>query len=216
MATDDDPLTPKQRRFVEEYLVDLNGAQAAIRAGYSSDSAKEMAYENLTKPHVAEALREAQARLSKRTGLTAERVLDELQKLAFANMQDFMRVTSSGEPYIDVSLLTRDQAAALQEFTVEDYTEGRGDDARDVKRVRIKIADKRAALVDLGKHLGIFADITKHQQLDANGNPMTPVPTFVIFPDGGPGSDATSSKSNIETGTTSEVGTEPTPPAEAS
>jgi phage terminase small subunit len=211
-----DPLTPKQRRFVEEYLIDLNGTQAAIRAGYSVDSAKEIAYENLTKLHIAEAIAARRAEMSAKAGLSAERVLDELQKLAFANMQDFMRVTSSGEPYIDVSLLTRDQAAALQEFTVEDYTEGRGEDARDVKRVRIKIADKRAALVDLGKHLGIFADITKHQQLDADGNPMTPGPTFVIFPEGGPGCNATSGQSNSEAGADPEAGAESTPPAEAS
>lgn len=178
MAIDD--LTPKQRRFVEEYLIDLNGTQAAIRAGYSEHTAGSIASENLQKPEIVEALREAQARLSRRTGLTAERVLGELEKLAFANIQDFMRVTSQGEPYVDVSQLTRDQAAALQEFTVEDYTEGRGEDARDVKRVRIKLSDKRAALTELGRHLGLFSDTVKTQQLDANGNPITPGPTFVI------------------------------------
>lgn len=180
MATDDDPLTSRQRRFVEEYLIDLNGTQAAIRAGYSAESARQMAWENLTKPAIADAIAEGRAAQTVRTELTADRVLNELQKLAFANMQDFMRVTSEGEPYVDVSLLTRDQAAALQEFTVEDYTEGRGDDAREVKRVRIKLSDKRAALTELGRHLGLFSDTVKTQQLDANGNPITPGPTFVI------------------------------------
>lgn len=180
MAATDDLLTPKQRRFVEEYLIDLNGTQAAIRAGYSVDSAQQIASENLCKPLVAQAIADRRAELSTKAGLSTQRVLDELQKLAFANMQDFMRFTADGEPYVDVSMLTREQAAALQEFTVEDYTDGRGDDAREVKRVKIKLADKRAALVDLGRHLGIFADITKHQQLDANGNPMTPAPTYII------------------------------------
>ena len=54
-------MTPKQQRFVEEFLIDLNATQAAIRAGYSENAAKEQGYENLTKPHIAEAIAEAMA-----------------------------------------------------------------------------------------------------------------------------------------------------------
>ena len=57
---------------------------------------------------------------------------------------------------IDLSTATRDQLAALTEITVEDYTDGRAEDAREVKRVRIKMADKRAALELLGRHLGLW------------------------------------------------------------
>ena len=71
-------------------------------------------------------------------------------------MADYMKVGPGGDPYLDFSALTRDQTAALHEVTVEDYVDGRGDDARDVKRVRFKLYDKRAALVDLGRHLGLF------------------------------------------------------------
>jgi hypothetical protein len=67
------------------------------------------------------------------------------------NMQDYIRIGRDGSPVLDFENLTRDQAAALQEVTVETYMEGRGENAREVKKVRFKLADKRAALVDLGR-----------------------------------------------------------------
>lgn len=88
--------------------------------------------------------------------ISAQHVFDELVKIGFANMNDFMRITHDGDPAIDLSALTRDQAAALQSVTVEDFKDGRGDDARDVRKITIKLHDKRAALVDLGKHFGLF------------------------------------------------------------
>jgi phage terminase small subunit len=102
--------------------------------------------------------------------IEAARVLDELAKLAFANMLDYMRVGPGGDPVLDFSKLTRDQAAALVEVTVEDYLDGRGEDARKVRRVRFKLADKRGALVDLGKHLGLFKDRVEHTGKD--GGPV--------------------------------------------
>jgi phage terminase small subunit len=102
--------------------------------------------------------------------LAATRILEELAKLAFANMADYMRVGADGDPVLDFSKLTRDQAAALVEVTVEDYLDGRGEDARKVRRVRFKLADKRGALVDLGKHLGIFKERVEHTGKD--GGPV--------------------------------------------
>jgi phage terminase small subunit len=151
-------LTPKQQRFIQEYLIDLNGTQAAIRAGYSARTANEQGSRLLANASVRTALAEAQEALSKATGITAERVLRELALLGFANMADYMRVGSDGDAYLDFSKLTREQAAALAEVTVEDFKDGRGEDARDVRRVKFKLADKRAALVDIGKHLGMFID----------------------------------------------------------
>lgn len=149
-------LNDRQRRFVDEYLIDLNATQAAIRAGYSERTAGSQGHDLLKKPEIQKALTKGRERLADKAGVTAQRVVDEMEKLAFSNMADFIGITSGGEPYIDLSKLTRDQAAALTEATVEDYTEGRGEDARDVRRVKIKLADKRAALADLGRHLNIF------------------------------------------------------------
>lgn len=151
-------LTSKQERFCREYVIDLNGTQAAIRAGYSEDSARAIACENLTKPDIAARVAELMKERADKTDITAEKVLRELALLGFANMQDYMRGGGDGDPYLDFSQLTREQAAALQEVTVEDYTEGRGEDSRSVKRVKFKLADKRAALFDIGKHLGMFID----------------------------------------------------------
>lgn len=166
-------LTPKQERFVAEYLIDLNATQAAIRAGYSAKTAGAVGHENLRKPEIAKAVQEAMKAREQRTEITQDRVLQELAKLGFANMHDYMRITPEGEPVADLSQLSRDQAAAITEFTVEDFTDGRGEDARDVRRVKFKLADKRAALVDIGKHLGMFKD--KVELSGADGGPIQTV-----------------------------------------
>ena len=75
-------LTQKQQRFVEEYLIDLNATQAAIRAGYSEKTAKEIGAENLTKPNISKAIAEAQAKLSERTLVTQDMVVHGLLKEA--------------------------------------------------------------------------------------------------------------------------------------
>ena len=75
-------LTPKQQRFVEEYLIDLNATQATIRAGYSEKTAKEIGSENLTKPNIAKAIQEAQESLSNKTQLTVDMVVNGLLKEA--------------------------------------------------------------------------------------------------------------------------------------
>lgn len=148
----------RQARFVEEYLLDLNAKQAAIRAGYSPKTAVVQGSRLLTNANVAAAIAAGKAERAERVGISADRVLTELAKLGFANMADYMKTTSDGDPRLDFSALSRDQAAALTEVTVEDFVEGRGEDARDVRRVKFKLADKRAALVDIGKHLGLFLD----------------------------------------------------------
>ena len=75
-------LTDKQQRFVDEYLIDLNATQAAIRAGYSEKTAKEIGSENLTKPNIAKAIQEAQSRLSNKAQVTVEMVVQGLLKEA--------------------------------------------------------------------------------------------------------------------------------------
>ena len=172
-------LTAKQQRFVDEYLIDLNATQAAIRAGYSEKTAYSIGNENLSKPEIAKAIEDAQTARAKRTEITADRVLTELGKLGFSNMQDYMRAGADGDPYLDFSNLTREQAAALAEVTVEDFKDGRGEDARDVRRVKFKLTDKRAALVDIGKHLGMFKDQVEHTGPD--GRPIELKHTVEVF-----------------------------------
>jgi hypothetical protein len=82
LATAAGILTPKQRRFAEEYLVDLNATQAAIRAGYSAATAGQIGYENLTKPEVQVAVWQAQAARSERVKITQDDVLRGLHREA--------------------------------------------------------------------------------------------------------------------------------------
>ncbi|WP_173911059.1 terminase small subunit [Acinetobacter sp. Marseille-Q1618] len=161
-------LTAKQQCFIEEYLIDLNATQAAIRAGYSAKTAYSKG-QLLTKM-LSTQITEAQGNRSKRTQITQDMVLNELAKIGFSNMLDYVSVTNGGDLVPDFSAITRDQAAAIGEVTIEEYTEGRGDDAQNVKRTKFKLSDKRAALVDMGRHLGMFKD--KVEITGADGQPV--------------------------------------------
>ena len=100
------------------------------------------------------------AKAMEKLAITKEAILSELAKIAFANMQDYMKVGPDGAPTLNFKDLTRDQAAALVEITVEEFRDGRTD-AREVRRVKFKLGDKKGALVDLGKHFGMF--IERHE-----------------------------------------------------
>lgn len=154
-------LTPKQERFVAQYLIDLNATQAAIRAGYSEKTATEQGSRLLTNVKVQEAIAKGQNKTAAKLEITKERIVEELAKIGFSNMLDYMRAGTDGDPYLDFSSLTREQAAALAEVTVEDFKDGRGEDARDVRRIKFKLHDKKGALVDMAKMLGFM--IEKHE-----------------------------------------------------
>jgi hypothetical protein len=77
--------------------------------------------------------------------------------MGFSNMMDYISV-QDGDAYVDLSKLTREQAAAIQEITVEEYTEGRGKDKRDIRKTRFKLTDKRGSLELLGRYLKLFSD----------------------------------------------------------
>lgn len=144
-------MTPKREAFVREYLVDLNATQAAIRAGYSKKTAGSIGEELLKFPEVAAAITSAQQKLAAKTGITTERVLEELAKLGFAQMADYVGADGS----VDLSKLTREQWAAVQEITVD--TIG-GADGPKVSRTKLKLADKKGALETIGRHLGMFIE----------------------------------------------------------
>lgn len=159
-------LTPKQERFCQEYLIDLNATQAAKRAGYSPKTAEKIGSENLQKPEVQEWLRKRMDKRASKAEITAEEVLREYKKLAFASLGDFLCVQPDGSACFDLSAMTPDQAAAIQEFSVDEFTEGKagakgngkGEKGAKVKRMRIKLADKKGALDSCARHLGMFND----------------------------------------------------------
>ncbi|MBS6763155.1 MAG: terminase small subunit [Clostridium sp.] len=140
-------MTKKQKRFAEEYLIDLNATQAAIRAGYSPDTAKEIGCENLTKPNIRACIDREMAERSKRTGVNADRVVQELAKIAFVNAVD---VIDTETATVKEDALPED-TAAIQSVKVKTF----GDDGLERE---IKMADKLKALELLGKHMGMFKD----------------------------------------------------------
>ena len=140
-------MTQKQKRFVEEYLIDLNATQAAIRAGYSPETAGAIGAENLKKPQIQNAIAREMADRSRRTGVNADRVVLELARIAFANAGDLI---DAGDATLKDDA-SRDDLAAIQSIKVKDM----GD--MGIER-EIRMADKLKALELLGRHLGIFND----------------------------------------------------------
>lgn len=140
-------MTKKQKRFIEEYLIDLNATQAAIRAGYSSDTAYSIGNENMKKPEIKACIDKAMAERSRRTGVNADRVIMELAKIAFVNASD---VIDADTATVKADALPED-TAAIQSVKVKTFGE-------DGLEREIKMADKLKALELLGKHLGMFKD----------------------------------------------------------
>lgn len=143
-------LTPKQQAFVEEYLVDLNATQAAIRAGYSTKNAGKIGSELLQKTRIKTAIDKAMAERSRRTGINQDRVLRELAKIAFVNASDVINMdeaTIRGDA-------NREDTAAIASVKVKTIP---GEDG-DITEREVKIYDKLKALELLGKHLGMFND----------------------------------------------------------
>lgn len=150
-----DKLTPKQQAFVNEYLIDLNATQAAIRAGYSEKTAGKIGQENLTKPDIAKVIAEAMESRSQRTEITADRVLQELAKIGFS---DIRKLFSDFGTLLPVNELDDDAAASLSSIEITTRKARGGDDDEVEEVAKVKLWDKRAALVDIGKHLGMFTD----------------------------------------------------------
>jgi len=139
-------LTKKQKRFVEEYLIDLNATQAAIRAGYSPDSAEQIGYQLLQKTSVSCEIAKAMAERSKRTGISQDRILYELAKMAFANISNVVDLDSA-KVKPDAS---DEDLSCIQSVRIKPNEWG--------TEREVKLYDKKAALELLGKHLGMFKD----------------------------------------------------------
>lgn len=154
-------LNAKQKRFAKEYLIDLNATRAYIAAGYSEKGAGQSAFTLLKNPEIQALIQAGQSRQEEKLDISGGRVLSELSKLAFANMLDYIRV-KEGEAYVDLSTLTREQAAAIQEVTTESYVidnESKdGEQAKVITKVKFKLSDKVRSLELLGRYHKLFID----------------------------------------------------------
>jgi len=169
-------LSPKQRRFVDEYLIDLNATQAAIRAGYSEKTARQIAQQNLSKLDIQDELSKRIAEREKRTEITQDAVLRELAKIGFA---DIRKVVKWGD---GIAVLDEDSGDMVAVNGVSLVGSEHIDDAtaasiseisQTAQGIKIKMHDKRAALVDIGRHLGMFKD--KVEVTGKDGSPLIPV-----------------------------------------
>ena len=135
-------MTDKQKIFCQEYLIDLNATQAAIRAGYSVKTAQEQSSRLLSNVMVQREIERLKAERSRRTGITADRVLQELARIGFVNPMDVI-----------------DSAIASVKVKIIPTKDGNG-----IER-EVKLHDKVKALELMGKHLGMFTD-----KVDLNAN----------------------------------------------
>ncbi len=159
-------LTDQQKRFVSEYLVDLNAWRAAVRAGYSPRSARGHAYQLIRRPHIAAAISAAQAELARKVGITVDRIITELARIGFSDIREVIQWRSSpaGPEESGEGGDSHDRATSVVELrNADDLAPDVAAAIAEISQgptggLRVKLHDKRAALVDLGRHLGMFAE----------------------------------------------------------
>ncbi|KRA62172.1 hypothetical protein ASD89_24120 [Caulobacter sp. Root656] len=219
-------LTPKQARFVEEYLIDLNATQAAIRAGYSAKTAEDQGRQLLRKTPVSAAISARQAERSERTEITQDRVLEELWAIATADPNELIQFRRGAcskcwgsaenpsrelKPQVHGGALKRMYTATPDALVIDEDPnpdceqcggEGQGRawiaDTRKLKAAagklyagvkitkdgfEVKMHDKIAALVAVGKHLGMFKDRVEHSGAGGGPIPVTCVDVSGLTPE---------------------------------
>lgn len=170
-------MTERQKRFCNEYLIDLNVTQAAIRAGYTPKYANKKAYELLDKSEIKEYLDKKMKNREQRTEITQDKVVNELAAIAFSNASDFFKVIDKtvtvggsivlddeGNPrtYKDVEFVNTDKLSEANKKVISSIKQGSNG-------LEIKLNDKLKALELLGKHLGMFKD-----KVELSGNVNNP------------------------------------------
>lgn len=143
-------MKPKRQAFIQEYLKDFNATQAAIRAGYSKKTARAAGCKLLTFGDVQAALQGALNDRARQSSVTADRILNELTRLAFTHMGRLARWNASGVEFKDSSELTEDDLATVSEITETTNQHGGS--------LKVKQYDKVRALELLGRHLGMWND----------------------------------------------------------
>lgn len=142
-------LTPKQEHFCEEYLIDLNATQAAIRAGYSEKTAYSAGQRLLRNVEIQNRIAELKAERSKRTEITQDRVVKELAAMAFAKATDYAQIADVGGK-VAIMLTPTAQLTTAQQAGIVGIKQTQAG-------IEVKL-DKTKALELLGRHLGMFND----------------------------------------------------------
>lgn len=141
-------LTPKQIDFIEQYLIDLNGTQAAIRSGYAEDSAHVIASKLLSNAKISRYLKVRMRERMSKLGITQERVLKEISLVAFSNMKNLARWEGESVSLKDSETMEDDISASVSEVSSTSSEKG--------SSTKIKLHDKMKALEMLAKHTGLY------------------------------------------------------------
>jgi len=148
-------LTPKQARFIREYLIDLNATQAAIRAGYSKKTARQSGAEHLSKPVIQNAIKAEMDRMLEKADLKGWMVIKELQKLAFSNIGDFVKWTTKSITVKSMTQIPKELLGAISE--ISDTPNG----------IKIKLHSKESSLKMLGEYLKLFSDKFEGEKVES-------------------------------------------------
>lgn len=152
-------LTAREEKYCQEFVKRPDKAKAAVAAGYSKKSARAIGYENHTKPHIIARIKEIQDEIKEKLGIDDHSVIVELASLAMWNMKDFLNSDNSIK---DLSKLRRDKLKPVAGIKVTERTIKSSETTTEkIVTTELKLSDKRAALVDLGRHLGIFEEDNK-------------------------------------------------------
>jgi len=160
-------LTPKQERFVAEYLIDLNATQAAIRAGYSEKTAQQQGSRLLLNVKVQEAITKGREKTAAKLEITKERIVDELAKIAFADIRKAVRwgrspIDASSENANPNGLGIYPVELVPSEEIEDDIAAAVSEVSLTQTGIKIKMHDKKAALVDIAKLLGFMVEKHEH------------------------------------------------------
>lgn len=144
------PLTPKEKKFVEKYLLHLNASKAAEESGYSKKTCGQIGYQLLQRSSIQRAIQEAMERRAKRTEITADKVLKELARIAFSDISDYVTFEDGAVIIRDSSELTEDQTRCIAEVSDSTY--------KDERKRSFKLHDKVKAIDMALRHLGLYLD----------------------------------------------------------
>ncbi len=145
----------KEELFARNWVIDQNAVRSYRAAGYkcaNDDVASAGGTRLLSRVRVRRIIDKLLSARASRLEVKADRVLEELQVIAYANMADYTQVQADGSIVMDFSKITREQMAAVKELVVEEYMDGRGENAREIKRIRFKLHEKFPALEKLYQH----------------------------------------------------------------
>lgn len=167
-------MTDKERRFVDEYLIDLNGAAAARRAGYSVKTARDIARENLAKPHIADEIKARMEERAEACKVKAEEVLREFKLLAFADLGEVFDFDCGAGGWLRLRPgreISPEVRRCISQIRVRRVLEKAGGlPPQEVEVMEFRLWPKPEALVNLAKHLGLVKE--KHEHTGKDGAPL--------------------------------------------